>query len=66
MKISKKEDTKTKNVTNEEWLTVKAQSPSNDDLRYLIRYTTKADEATKILNDRSNAPQRMIDVVKNR
>ena len=54
-----------KTVTKEEWEMILEQSPTNYDLRYLIEYTTKKEEAEKLLNERTN-PKRMIDIIKAR
>lgn len=51
-----------KKVTLKEWNLILKQSPSNDDLRYIIEYTDKKNEAKLLLTEE----KKMIEIIKNR
>ena len=54
-----------KNVTDQEWQTILEQSPTNEDLRYIMRYTSKAEEAQRILDERAKNKS-MMEIIKER
>lgn len=52
-----------KHITQEEFDLVLTQNPSNEDLKYLIRWTDLKEEAQEILDSR---PKNMMDVIRDR
>jgi len=53
-----------KHISQKEWEQILTENPTNYDLRYIIEYTDKKDEAEKILASRQK--ERMIDIIRER
>ena len=52
-----------KTITQKEWEIILSETPSNDDLRYIIEWVeSKREEAKKLLNKN----KKMIDIIKER
>ena len=52
-----------KKISDEEWEKMFKEGLSNEDLKYLMRWTSKKEEAKQILDSR---PKKTIDIIKMR
>ncbi len=61
--LSNTGEQKMKTVSKKEFEQLIKQNPSNNDLKYIIKYTDMKKEAAEVLSSR---PEKMIDIIRNR